>query len=90
VAPLGAAVVNTRARFAITSPLAGATFLVDPTLRQDFQQLAFAAAGARGDVQWFVDDAPLAGNRWSLARGEHIVAAKDASGKSVRVRINVR
>jgi penicillin-binding protein 1C len=80
----------------IVSPLAGATFLRDPTLRAEFQTLALRARGARGSVEWRVDGAVVgtsgdgAGVRWPLTAGEHRVEARDATGRTAVVTIQVR
>jgi membrane carboxypeptidase/penicillin-binding protein PbpC len=81
----------------ITSPGDGATFLLDPTLRPEFQTLSLRIAGAApGPIEWFVDGRPLgvsrdgAPVRWPLARGEHIITARDASGRSAEADVIVR
>jgi membrane carboxypeptidase/penicillin-binding protein PbpC len=83
-------------RFAIASPPAGATYMVDPTLRMEFQTLPLRALGARGDVRWTVDgrgvgdtsgDEPV---DWPLRRGEHVIAARDGKGQSAAVTITVK
>jgi penicillin-binding protein 1C len=78
-------------RLTITSPLAGATFLIDPTLRPEFQSLRFAAAGgAPGPLIWSVDGAAIDGARWPLARGTHRVQVRDARGDTAEARITVK
>jgi hypothetical protein len=82
--------------FTITSPLAGAVFLLDPTLRPEFQTMPLRVRGATGRVEWFVDDAVVGSAdaseavRWPLARGTHTVRARDGSGRMVETRIVVR
>src|SRR5690606_5818071 len=44
----------------IVAPIAGAVFLVDPTLRPEFQMLSLRASGGTGRLRWWVDGAPLA------------------------------
>ena len=86
-----------RSSLEIVSPLVGAEYLYDPTLRPEFQTLAFRARGAApGSLEWFVDDAPLgtspsdAAIRWPLARGAHAVSVRDTNGASAATRIVVR
>ena len=74
-----------------------AVFLFDPTLRPEFQTLAFdARGGAPGALQWFVDGTPAPGARddgsvrWPLRRGRHDVVVRDAEGHSAMTRIEVR
>ena len=83
---------------AIVRPLSGATFLIDPTLRPEFQTLVLQARGAApGRLEWFVNGAPVgavdseaAGVRWPLARGKHDVTVRDSRGRSARTAITVR
>jgi penicillin-binding protein 1C len=82
---------------AIVAPLADAVYLVDPTLRPEFQALSLRAhAASTSPLHWFVDDAPVgvAGSsealRWPLARGEHAVTVRDDAGHSASTRIVVR
>jgi penicillin-binding protein 1C len=81
----------------ITRPLGGAVFLIDPTLRPEFQTLALSArGGAPGGLEWFVDGEP-AGRavpggavRWALVRGRHDVSVRDNAGHAASTRIEVR
>ncbi|HET8797160.1 MAG TPA: penicillin-binding protein 1C, partial [Thermoanaerobaculia bacterium] len=75
--------------FRISSPPDGATYLIDPTLRREFQALKLRAVAATR-VQWQVNGRGIEGNEWSLTPGEHVITAIDASGKRDRVRIVVR
>jgi membrane carboxypeptidase/penicillin-binding protein PbpC len=84
------------AGFEIVSPLAGATFLRDPTLRPDFQALTLRARGADGRIDWRVDGTAVGnagsgeGVRWPLVAGEHEIEARDAVGRVARAKIVVR
>jgi penicillin-binding protein 1C len=81
----------------IVAPLEGALYLIDATLRPEFQALPLRAAGAApGRLEWFVDgqsigfapeNAPL---RWPLVRGAHRLRVKDAAGRTSDTRIVVR
>jgi penicillin-binding protein 1C len=83
---------------AIVNPPPGAIYLIDPTLRSEFQTLplrATLAAGA-GRVEWSVDGRPI-GDRsavtplmWPLSHGEHRIRARDDAGHSDEVTIVVR
>lgn len=81
--------------FGIVSPADGATYLIDPTLRAEFQRLPLRAIGARGRVEWRIDGRPL-GERashspeWPLARGTHEITARDASGRDAVVTVTVK
>jgi membrane carboxypeptidase/penicillin-binding protein PbpC len=80
----------------IVSPPAGATYLIDPTLRAEFQTVPFRAVAAVGDVEWLVNGqqvGSVAGTRdlhWPLRPGTHRVVARDARGRSAEAQITVR
>ncbi len=84
------------ADLAIASPPNGATFLVDPTLRADFQQLPLTTTGAGGRLEWTVNGRPLgsviagAALSWPLTRGDHVFVVRDTRGRSAESRISVR
>ena len=78
-------------------PLAGAVYLIDPTLQPEFQTLPLAAQGAsRGLIEWYVDGAlvgragPDATVRWPLIRGSHRITARDSAGRSAATQVVVR
>ncbi|MEO8482016.1 MAG: penicillin-binding protein 1C [Acidobacteriota bacterium] len=82
---------------AIVRPLGGALFLLDPTLRPEFQSLPLSArGGAPGPLEWFVDGVSLgrdAGDgqlRWPLSRGRHAIVVRDADGRSASTYVDVR
>jgi penicillin-binding protein 1C len=77
--------------FDIVSPADGATYLIDPTLRPEFQRVPLRAIGGRGRVEWRVGDRLIAGGaEWTLARGVHRITARDASGQDVGVTVTVK
>ncbi|HUF48123.1 MAG TPA: penicillin-binding protein 1C [Vicinamibacterales bacterium] len=84
-------------RFRVVAPLAGALYLIDPTLRPDFQAVPLRAAGAApGRVEWFVNG-ELVGVassdevlRWPIVRGLHAIRARDAAGQTAETTITVR
>jgi membrane carboxypeptidase/penicillin-binding protein PbpC len=80
----------------VVAPLAGALYLIDPTLRPEYQTLPLRARGATGTLAWFVDGAPIGtaladdAVRWPLARGTHAIKVKDAAGRTAETSITVR
>jgi penicillin-binding protein 1C len=86
------------ARFAIANPPLGAVYLIDPTLRREFQTLSLRAVADRdaGEIEWAVDgqhvgraaaDKPLA---WALVPGSHRVVARDERGRAAETSIVVK
>ena len=87
-----AAVSATRpepATFRITNPAEGATYLIDPTLRTEYQTLRLRAAST-SRVSWKVNARPVPGNDWPLRPGVHTITAIDGSGHTDTVRIRVK
>jgi penicillin-binding protein 1C len=83
-----------RGPLTITRPLGGAVFLLDPTLRPEFQALTLAARGGEGRLEWFVNGAPIAVEgdrdvRWPLVRGHHTISVKDRRGETAATTIVV-
>jgi penicillin-binding protein 1C len=84
------------ARFSIVSPANGATYLIDPTLRREFQTVPLRAAAASGPVEWSVNGRAIGssstGDRldWSLVPGRHRITARDATGRTADASITVR
>jgi membrane carboxypeptidase/penicillin-binding protein PbpC len=82
---------------AIVSPPDGATYLIDPTLRREYQTLPLRATSPSvGPIEWRVSgrvvgssaaDAELA---WALAPGTHRIEARDASGRTTEATVVVR
>lgn len=81
--------------FAIANPPDGATYLIDPTLRMEYQSLQLRATGAER-VEWQIDGRPIgrsSGGRpveWPLVAGAHTVRAVDGGGRQHDVRIYVK
>jgi membrane carboxypeptidase/penicillin-binding protein PbpC len=80
--------------FGILSPADGATYLIDPTLRAEFQRLPLRATAGRGPVEWRIDNRVVATDaadvEWPLARGAHRVTARDASGRMAEAYITIK
>jgi membrane carboxypeptidase/penicillin-binding protein PbpC len=74
--------------FRIANPPNGATYLIDPTLRTEFQTLRLRADAA-SRVTWKVNDRPVP-NEWPLVRGRHTITAVDARGQRDSVQITVK
>jgi membrane carboxypeptidase/penicillin-binding protein PbpC len=83
-------------RLEITTPADGATYLIDPTLRMDFQTLSLRAVGAAGQVEWSINGRRVGraladGNvTWPLERGKHLVRVLDAHGRVAEASMVVR
>lgn len=80
----------------IVSPPDGATYLIDPTLRREFQTLSLKAAAPGGRIRWTIDGrvvgAADAGSRveWPLVPGRHRIEAHDGSGRTAGATVVVR
>jgi penicillin-binding protein 1C len=84
------------ATFAIVSPPDGATYLIDPTLRREFQTLPLRAMAGRGRIEWSVAGRAVgsadadAAVEWALAPGEHRIVARDQQGRTAETTVTVR
>ena len=80
--------------FSIASPAHGSTYLIDPTLRREFQTLALKVVAGSGAIAWSVDGRSVGKSRdpldWPLAPGIHRISARDARGRTAEVTITVR
>jgi penicillin-binding protein 1C len=83
--------------FAIANPSDGATYMIDPTLRREFQTLSLrAVSDANGEIAWAIDGhrvgvtRPGAALDWPLVPGRHRIAARDARGRTAEAIITVR
>ena len=72
----------------IANPANGATFLIDPTLRREFQTLHLRAS-ATSRVQWQINGKRVP-SEWPLEKGRHTVVAMDAAGRRDSVEIFVK
>jgi penicillin-binding protein 1C len=88
---------RSRAPLTIVSPAADSTYLIDPTLRREFQTLPLrVVASTSGPIDWIVsgrevgsanDDAAL---DWPLSKGRHRIVARDRQGHTTETIVTVR
>ena len=83
--------------FRIASPAHGSTYLIDPTLRREFQSVSLRVVSPTpGAVEWSIDGRPVARTTaepaasWSLVPGTHTFLARDEYGRSATATIVVR
>ena len=81
----------------ITSPADGSTYLIDPTLRREFQTLSLrAVAAGRGRIEWSVNGRLLGSAGadgkidWPLVPGNHRILARDGDGRVAEAQVVVR
>jgi hypothetical protein len=81
----------------VINPPDGAVYLIDPTLRREFQTIPLrGAADGGGPIEWRVDDTVVgtatndAAIDWPLAPGRHVISARDARGRRAATAIVVR
>ncbi len=74
--------------FRIANPPNNATYLIDPTLRTEFQTIRLRADAA-SSVTWRVNNRAV-GNEWPLRPGRHTITAIDARGNHDTVTITVK
>jgi penicillin-binding protein 1C len=81
----------------VLSPPDGAVYLIDPTLRREFQTIGLrGATEGVAPLEWRVDDAPVgtsapdASLNWQLTPGHHVISARDPQGRSASASIVVK
>jgi membrane carboxypeptidase/penicillin-binding protein PbpC len=81
----------------VLSPPNGAVYLLDPTLRREFQTIGLRAATEdAAPIEWRVDDAligttaPDAPLNWPLTPGPHVITARDPHGRNASASIVVK
>jgi membrane carboxypeptidase/penicillin-binding protein PbpC len=79
------------------SPADGSTYLIDPTLRREFQTLSLRAITAqRGRIEWSVNGEEIADAdadakvEWRLVPGKHRIVARDRDGRTAEAKVVVR
>jgi penicillin-binding protein 1C len=89
---------TTESHFSIVNPPAGSVYLIDPTLRSQYQALALRAMADRraGEIEWTVDGRRVGAVQadrafdWPLASGTHRISARDELGRTAEVSILVK
>jgi penicillin-binding protein 1C len=86
-----------RLPLSIVNPPAGGVYLIDPTLRREFQTLAFRAVSASSrTIQWHVDGVSVGTSSsdsslmWPLAPGAHRITARDENGHTTETAFLVK
>ncbi len=81
----------------VLNPPDGAVYLIDPTLRREFQTVGLrGATDGMASLEWRVDDAligttgPDAALNWALTPGRHVISARDAQGRYASASIVVK
>ncbi len=81
----------------VAHPAEGTVFLIDPTLRAEFQAVPFRAVGAGGgQVSWSVNGRDVGATAadgsvlWPLQRGSHVAVVRDARGRTATVSFVVK
>ncbi len=81
----------------IVSPPSGAVYLIDPTLRREFQTVPLRVVTPRpGQIEWRINDRPLGTSSsespvmWSLTPGTHRITVRTAAGVVAESTIVVR
>jgi membrane carboxypeptidase/penicillin-binding protein PbpC len=81
----------------VLNPPDGAVYLIDPTLRREFQTIGLrGATDAMAPLEWRVDDTPIgatgpdAALNWPLTPGRHVISARDPQGRNASAAIVVK
>jgi membrane carboxypeptidase/penicillin-binding protein PbpC len=81
----------------MSSPPNGATYLIDPTLRPEFQTLPLRVVSASPTtIEWTVDgesqgvSSSESAVEWKLRPGRHHIVARDARGNVVESVVTVK
>jgi penicillin-binding protein 1C len=88
---------RTAPQLRVVSPPDGAVYLIDPTLRREFQTIGLRGASpSRTQLEWRVDGQPVgtiesdSSLDWPLSPGKHVVSAHAVNGQTARAEILVR
>lgn len=73
--------------FRIMNPPDGATYMIDPTLRSEYQTLRLRASAR---ASWQIDGKAHGSHEWPLTRGSHTILAVSPSGQRESVKIFVK
>jgi hypothetical protein len=81
----------------VLNPPDGAVYLIDPTLRREFQTIGLRGATERmSSLEWRVDDTPIGTSgpdsalNWPLTPGRHVISARDPQGRHASASIVVK
>jgi penicillin-binding protein 1C len=81
---------RSEAPFRIVAPSEGDRFSVPPGVDPTYASIGLRGAGGRGEgTRWSVDGRPVAGDRWILVPGRHLILAVTSAGERDSVRIVV-
>jgi membrane carboxypeptidase/penicillin-binding protein PbpC len=75
--------------FRLTSPRDGDRYEIPAGVDAKYATIALQVAGARAPVRWLVDGRSVAGPRWSLVAGSHVIRAVSANGDTSSARVEV-
>jgi len=91
------ATTGARSSLTIANPPAGATYLIDPTLRREFQTLSLRAVTERQtQLEWRVDDRSVGSTssesalEWPLVPGTHVISVRDPQGRVAEASVVVK
>lgn len=94
---LRVAATRDRRTLVILSPPSGATYLIDPTLRPEYQTLPLRAqTSAGGQIEWKLEEEVIARTsagaafHWPLTPGTHRIQARDQQGLTAVSEVTVR
>jgi penicillin-binding protein 1C len=86
-----------RSQLRIVNPPDGAVYLIDPTLRHQFQTIGFrGTTEAKARIEWHIDGealgttGPDAALDWPLTPGRHVISAHDTRGRHASAEIVVK
>ena len=81
----------------LVNPPPGATYLIDPTLRRDFQTLPLKVLAAEPTtIEWSINGVPFSSAssegrvEWPLRAGRHTISARDSVGNTAEATITVK
>ncbi len=83
--------------FRMANPPTGATYLIDPTLRPEFQTLPLRVVSASPTkVEWSINGSPAgissseSALEWKLTPGQHHIVARDSRGNLAESVVTVK
>src|SRR5262249_7461897 len=86
-----------RSTLRVVSPPDGAVYLIDPTLRSEFQAVPLRAAGAStGAIVWSIDGVRFfrgdtrSAVDWPLVPGRHVIHVHDTGGREAEAVVVVK